>query len=160
MDQEKIGSFIASLRKEKHLTQAQLAELLDVTDKAVSKWEHGLCLPDAAKYEPLCTILGISVNELFAGRRIPEEQFRQQADRNLLDFLEEKLYQHNPGGLSFDRFQAALREVSEMAEHLARFESKAEAVRFLQGETGASAEECSRAYDFYGRVFVPHEKMD
>ncbi len=160
MDQRAIGGFIANLRKEKHLTQAQLAQLLGVTDKSVSKWENGLCLPDAAKYEPLCGILGISINELFAAKRIPDSQFRQQADRNLLMLLEQKMYLHSPGGISFERFRAALLEISEMVELLSRFETRAEAVCFLQAETGASLEECANAYDFYMKVFVPYEKMD
>lgn len=67
MDVEKIGKFIASLRKEKNLTQEQLAEKMGVTDRAVSKWERGLSLPDASLMIPLCDELGIKVNELLLG---------------------------------------------------------------------------------------------
>ena len=59
MDQIKIGKFIAECRKEKGLTQVQLAEQLGTTDKSVSKWENGVCLPDSSQYEPLCNILNI-----------------------------------------------------------------------------------------------------
>ena len=67
MDLIKIGRFIANLRKDKKLTQEQLAEKLMVTDRAVSKWERGLSLPDASKMIELCTILDINVNELLMG---------------------------------------------------------------------------------------------
>ncbi len=70
MDQEKIGKFIAILRKEKKLTQEQIAEKLNVNVKSVSRWENGRNLPDPALMQELCNILDISVNELFAGERI------------------------------------------------------------------------------------------
>ena len=88
MDQEKIGKFIASLRKEKKLTQVQLAEKLGVTDKSVSRWENGKCLPDVSLYRDLCNILGITLNEFFSGERIEEEEFKEQADNNLFSALE------------------------------------------------------------------------
>ena len=64
MDQMKTGRFIAQCRKEKGLTQFQLGELLGITDRAVSKWERGLSLPDASIMQELCDILGITINEL------------------------------------------------------------------------------------------------
>ena len=70
MDQIKIGKFIADCRKDKNLTQMQLAEKLNITDRAVSKWENGRSLPDAAIMLELCNILNISVNELLNGERI------------------------------------------------------------------------------------------
>ena len=70
MDQLKIGKFIADCRKRKNLTQMQLAEKLGITDKAVSKWERGVAMPDASIMLELCDILGISVNELLSGERI------------------------------------------------------------------------------------------
>lgn len=73
MDQEKIGKFIAECRKEKGLTQAALAEKLNVSDRAVSKWERGICLMDMSLLKPLSEILGVSVNELLAGEKIKEE---------------------------------------------------------------------------------------
>ena len=63
MNQIKIGRFIAECRKEENLTQMQLAEKLNITDKAVSKWERGIVMPDASLMLDLCSILGISVNE-------------------------------------------------------------------------------------------------
>ncbi len=73
MDQEKIGKFICECRKGKGLTQAALAEKLNVSDRAVSKWERGICLMDMSLLKPLSEILGVSVNELLAGEKIEEE---------------------------------------------------------------------------------------
>jgi len=69
MDKEKTGQLITELRKEKGLTQKQLAEALNVTDKAVSKWERGLSFPDISMLEPLSDLLGISIMEILAGER-------------------------------------------------------------------------------------------
>ena len=60
MNQIKIGKFIAECRKDKKLTQEQLAEMLNTTNKSISKWENGNCLPDSSLYEPLCNILEIT----------------------------------------------------------------------------------------------------
>ena len=73
MDQLKIGKFIAECRKQKHLTQVQLSEKLGITDKAVSKWERGIAMPDTSIMLELCDILGISVNELLCGEKINME---------------------------------------------------------------------------------------
>ena len=70
MDQLKIGKFIAACRKQKELTQMQLAERLGITDKAISKWERGIAMPDTSIMLELCDILGISVNELLSGEKI------------------------------------------------------------------------------------------
>jgi transcriptional regulator with XRE-family HTH domain len=67
MDQLKIGKFIAECRKQKQLTQLQLADKLGITDKAISKWERGIAMPDSSIMLELCDILGISVNELLNG---------------------------------------------------------------------------------------------
>ena len=88
MNQEKIGKFIAKLRKEKKLTQEQLAEKLGVTAKSVSRWENGVCLPDVSLFKDLCNILGITLNDFFAGEKIKEEKFKEQADNNLFNALE------------------------------------------------------------------------
>ena len=88
MNQEKIGKLIAECRKEKKMTQVELADKLSVTDKSVSKWENGKCLPDVSLYKDLCNILGITLNEFFAGEKIKEEQFKEQADINLFNALE------------------------------------------------------------------------
>ena len=78
MDQIKIGKFIAECRKKKNLTQAQLAEKLNITDRAVSKWETGKAMPDSDIMLGLCYILGISVNELLCGEKIDTEQKSEQ----------------------------------------------------------------------------------
>ena len=72
MNQEKIGDFIAELRKENNMTQIELANKLGVTDRAVSKWENGRGLPDVSLFEPLCKEFNISVNELLKGEKIKE----------------------------------------------------------------------------------------
>lgn len=74
MDQIKIGKFIAECRKEKRLTQMQLAEQLGITDKAISKWERGIAMPDSSIMLDVCAILGISVNELLSGEKINMEE--------------------------------------------------------------------------------------
>lgn len=88
MDQGKIGKFIAEKRKEKKLTQEQLAEQLNISKNAVSKWERGLNLPDVSIMQDLCKILGIALNELFAGEKIDDEKYKEVADNNLLNVLE------------------------------------------------------------------------
>lgn len=72
MDQEKIGKFIAKLRKDKNMTQVELANKLEVTDRAISKWENGRGLPDVSLFEPICQELNISINELLKGEKIVE----------------------------------------------------------------------------------------
>ena len=76
MDQEKIGKFISSCRKEAGLTQAALADKLGITDRAVSKWETGKSLPDASIMIELCNLLGITVNELLTGEHITIEDYK------------------------------------------------------------------------------------
>lgn len=85
MDQKKIGQYIAIKRKAQGLTQAQLAELLGVGDKAVSKWERGLSLPDVSKYQELCKVLEVSLNELFAGEDLPAERIAVQSEQNFMN---------------------------------------------------------------------------
>ncbi len=89
MNQVKTGKFIADCRKDKNLTQMQLAEKLDITDKAVSKWERGIAMPDTAIMIELCDILGISVNELLSGERLNVELNNQNNERLLLDMANE-----------------------------------------------------------------------
>ena len=89
MDQVKIGRFIAQCRKEKNLTQAQLAEQLNLTDRAVSKWETGKGMPDASIMPDLCELLGISINELFSGERVLTDNYKQKAEENLLRIKKE-----------------------------------------------------------------------
>ena len=92
MNQEKIGKFIAELRKEKNLTQQELADKLDVTDRAISHWENGRRLPDYSLLKDLCDILSISINELFSGERIPKENYKKKADENLMSALENSVF--------------------------------------------------------------------
>ena len=89
MDQLKIGKFIAECRKQKNLTQMQLAEKLGITDKAVSKWERGVAMPDTLIMLELCDILGISVNELLSGEKIDMENNNQKTEQLLLDMAKE-----------------------------------------------------------------------
>lgn len=90
MDQKKTGAFIAQCRKEKSLTQMQLAELLDITNQAVSKWENGKGMPDVSLLQPLCDVLGISLNELFSGEHISAEEYRGKAEENISKLFKEK----------------------------------------------------------------------
>ena len=80
----KIGKFIADCRKEKKITQEQLAEKLYITDRAVSKWERGLSLPDADKMIELCNVLGINVNELLNGERINMNDYDKKSEEMLV----------------------------------------------------------------------------
>ncbi len=89
MNENKTGVFISTLRKEKELTQAQLAGKLNVTDKAISRWETGKGMPDSSLLVPLANILGITVNELLTGEKIPEETFVLKSDDNLVDSVQE-----------------------------------------------------------------------
>ncbi|RYQ10411.1 DNA-binding protein [Bifidobacterium pseudolongum subsp. globosum] len=84
MNQTTIGAFIATRRKAKNLTQLQLAQKLNITDRAVSKWETGKSMPDASIMLPLCDILGITVNELLSGEELTKEEIEEKADENLL----------------------------------------------------------------------------
>lgn len=84
MDCQKIGSFISAIRKEKNMTQKQLADKLHVTDRAVSKWERGLGIPDVSLLSDLSNILGVSINEILAGEKI-DTLSRKKADKIIID---------------------------------------------------------------------------
>lgn len=90
MDQIKIGKFIADCRKAQNLTQMQLAEKLNVTDRAVSKWETGKSMPDSAIMLDLCGILKITVNDLLSGEKIMMDNYNKQLEENLLAMVKEK----------------------------------------------------------------------
>ncbi len=90
MDQVRIGRFIAEKRKEQGLTQAQLAETLGITDRAVSKWETGRSLPDASIMLELCGLLKITVNDLLNGEIVSMERYNEAAERNLLEMVKQK----------------------------------------------------------------------
>ena len=89
MDLIKIGKFIADCRKKKNITQEQLAEKLSITDRAVSKWERGLSLPDADKMLDLCNILDINVNELLNGEKISMKDYEKKNEELLLELAKQ-----------------------------------------------------------------------
>jgi len=88
MNQEKIGKFIATCRKEQNLTQEQLAEKLGITYKAVSKWECGKGLPDASIMIELCKILKITVNDLLSGEKVDKEHYQKKLEQNIIDTID------------------------------------------------------------------------
>ena len=90
MDQVKIGRFIAECRKKRNLTQMQLAEKLDITDRAISKWENGKSMPDSGIMLDLCKELEISVNELLSGEMIEMKDYNETVEKNLLDMVKQK----------------------------------------------------------------------
>ena len=87
MNQIKIGAFISERRKAKGWTQNQLAEKLGITDKAVSKWETGNSMPDLSLFVPLCNLLEITLNELFAGECISEQNLKEKTDEVLMEVI-------------------------------------------------------------------------
>lgn len=90
MDQVKIGNFIQETRKEQSLTQKELAEKLNISDKTVSKWETGNGLPEVGLMLPLCELLHISVNELLSGKKLDQKQYYEKAEANIMDLLKER----------------------------------------------------------------------
>ena len=85
MDQIKIGKFIQQKRKEKNITQSELAEKLNISDRAISKWENGNCLPDAGNMPILCDILDITINDLFSGEKVDMKNNEKKYEDNLLE---------------------------------------------------------------------------
>ncbi|MCD7724160.1 MAG: helix-turn-helix domain-containing protein [Clostridiales bacterium] len=90
MDQIKIGRFIADERKKRDYTQRQLADLLGISDKTVSKWETGKGFPEISLLLPLCSELDINVNELLSGGRLSEADYKQKAEENMVNMIKEK----------------------------------------------------------------------
>lgn len=90
MDQVKIGKFIAQCRKNKNLTQMQLAEKFGITDRAVSKWETGKTLPDSSIMLELCELLGITVNDLLSGEVVKMDHYNKEMENNLLELVKQK----------------------------------------------------------------------
>ena len=90
MDQIKIGKFIAERRREVGLTQMQLGEMLGITDRAVSKWERGLSLPDSSIMLELCSILKITVNDLLCGEVVTMDNYNEKLENNLLEVVKQK----------------------------------------------------------------------
>ena len=111
-DKNQVGTFIAQCRKEKKLTQKQSGEKLNVTDRAVSKWETGRSFPDVSLMEPLCQELDISVSELLAGKRLEPEQYQKETEKMLMASVSAGQLMglaggalcHYPGNLCFSRF--------------------------------------------------------
>ena len=89
MNQEKIGKFIVKVRKEKNMTQQELAMKLNITDRAISHWENGRSMPDAGIMLELCKLLDINVNELLSAKKIIKESYNEQAEENLLEMRRE-----------------------------------------------------------------------
>lgn len=88
MNQEKIGKFIAENRKLKKMTQVELAEKLGVSDRSISKWENGRCMPDLSLFEPLCKELGITINELLSGEKIKNEEYQKELEKNIVNTID------------------------------------------------------------------------
>ena len=89
MDQIKTGKFISALRKGKGLTQMQLAVILGISDKTISKWERGAGLPGVSLMIPLCEALEISVNELLTGERLTDAEYKMKAEATIMDLVKE-----------------------------------------------------------------------
>ena len=87
MDQERIGKFILELRKEKKMTQQELADKIGVTDRAISKWENGRGMPDLSLMKPLCDELGISINELISGEKINKKEYQDRFEENIFNTI-------------------------------------------------------------------------
>lgn len=92
MDTVKIGKYIAQKRKNLGLTQRDIAEQLGMSDKSVSKWERGVCLPEVSVYMELCRIIGISLNEFIAGEDIEQVELQEKSEQNILDVTEDGNY--------------------------------------------------------------------
>lgn len=88
MNQEKIGRFIAQLRKEKKMTQIDLANKLGITDRAISKWENGRGLPDLSLLIPLGEALDISINELLSGERLDKKNYQEKLEENIINTID------------------------------------------------------------------------
>lgn len=89
MEQAKIGKFIAVVRKAQGLTQRQLAGMLSISDKTVSKWETGKGLPEVSLLLPLCDTLNITVNDLLSGEKVSENDYQKKAEENMIDLIKE-----------------------------------------------------------------------
>ena len=94
MDQIKIGKFISEMRKEQNMTQKQLAELLNISDKTVSKWECGKGMPDNSILLELCDVLHINVNELLSGEKVSSDNYHRKAEENMLQLIDKSEKEH------------------------------------------------------------------
>ena len=90
MDQIRIGKFIKERRNLKNITQSNLASILGITDRAISKWENGICMPDVGTIPELCKILDITVNDLFSGEIVKMKDYDKKLEENLLDLAKKE----------------------------------------------------------------------
>ena len=88
MNQEKIGKFIAKCRKDKNMTQSELAEKLGVTDKSIGNWENGRNMPDLSLFKPLCDTLEITINDLLSGEKISKEKYQEKFEENIVNTID------------------------------------------------------------------------
>ena len=88
MNQEKIGKFILECRKKKNLTQEQLAEKLNVSDRTIGNWENGRNMPDLSLFKPLCEILDITINELLSGEKIKQDDYQEKLEENIINTID------------------------------------------------------------------------
>ncbi len=88
MDQEKIGKFIATMRKEKNLTQEELAEILGVSNKSISRWENGKNMPDLSLFKPLCDELDITLNDLMSGDKVNKKEYQEKFEENIVNTID------------------------------------------------------------------------
>ncbi len=88
MNQERIGKFIAECRKNKKMTQQELAEKLGVTDKSIGNWENGRNMPDLSLFKPLCDELGITINDLMSGEKISKEKYQEKFEENIVNTID------------------------------------------------------------------------
>ena len=93
MDMVKMGSFLAELRKEQKLTQAELGEKLGVTNKTVSRWETGTYMPPVEMLEELSRLYGLSINEILSGRKLTAEEYKEMAESNIRETLKESTFE-------------------------------------------------------------------
>ena len=108
---------------------------------------NGNCLPDSSLFKPLCKILDISINELFAGEKLNDAD-KKEANECLINLLAGRLYDSDCG-ITYNEFLNALTGISETTVLLSKFNTKEEAVEYLMNETNLLYEECSKAYDSY-----------
>lgn len=84
MAQENVGAFMQKMRREKGMTQKELADILHISDKTISKWETGKGIPDVSYLENICTALDVTINELLSGQKLPPEEYPPKAEDNML----------------------------------------------------------------------------
>ena len=88
MNQERIGKFIAKCRKDKKMTQSELAEKLGVTDKSIGNWENGRNMPDLSLFKPLCDELDITINDLLSGEKISKDKYQEKFEENIVNTID------------------------------------------------------------------------